>query len=371
MKVKILKNILTLLILFTSFAKTQTTYVNFDPNSKLIQKAGSNVHVTDPSLIRWPADILNIDQNTQIQESFAIITSLDLTPLGPLDPAVNFYSSGEVLAACPINLHGGTIEFGNDWRFSTSTTMCPQGGGGKVKGNGYGLIFQGNFEIPTGEYFKFVNNTTLEGLGHELILTGSASLIVEANTTLCLRNMILKSISNVPQRPNIIMKDPTSKLCLQNVKLALNGDYTFSQGYLTIQDDVIISGTSQFIFESNQDLLIKDHSTLIVDIGSTFSYAPTNGSRTSFKMTDPTSFLYLNGCTFKAPGNIVNNGISLTKGTLILDNKIKLENMGSSPNTDQDKAITFGGTTTVDNLNINLLASAFLNVTGYIDYKHY
>ena len=191
------------------------------------------------------------------------------------------------------------------------------------------------------------------------------------NTTLSFRNVVIKSLKNIPMQPSLVMNDTSSSIAFQNTKILLSSDYTFTQGYLFVHDDVVLSGTSQFIFESNQDLWINDHSTFIVDLGCTFSYAPRNGNKTSLKMKDPTSFLYLNGSTLNAPGNTVNNGLELTKGSLILDNKINLQNFdGTNPNSTQNKAITFGNGTASDDLVINLLASALLNVEGYIDYQN-
>lgn len=273
--------------------------------------------------------------------------------------------------ACPFDLHGGLLELGIDWHLSTSTTISPQGGGGRIKGNGYALIMDGNLIIPPGEYLKFVNDTVIEGLGHDLIISNSARLIVDMNTTLTLRNVIIRNLRNMPIRPTLVMSDTSSKLALQNVKITLDGDYIFSQGSIFIDDDVLISGTSQFIFESNQEIWISDFSTLIFDHDTTFSYAPKNGSRNTLKMKNSTSSLFLNEAKLNAPGNSVNNGIELTKGTLFLDNKVTLKNTANAGyNENQSKAITFGNGLTTDNINIKLLASSVLDIKGYIDYKN-
>ncbi|MFH1644533.1 MAG: hypothetical protein ABIA74_05155 [bacterium] len=288
-----------------------------------------------------------------------------------LAPDAHLYIQIPFPLACPFDLSGGLLELGIDWHLSTSTTICPQGGGGRIQGNGYALILDGNLVIPPGEYLEFTNNTIIDGLGHELILSGSGQLIVDMNTTLSFRNVVIKSLRNIPMQPSLVMNDTSSAVSFQNTKILLGSDYTFTQGYFYIHDDVILSGTSQFIFESNQNLWINDHSTLILDLGCTFSYAPQNGSRNLISMKDQTSFLYLNGATFTAPGNGVNNGIELTKGSLILDNKINLQNMnGTIPNTVQSKAISFGNGTASDDLSINLLASAQVNINGYVDYQN-
>ena len=402
-------NVIKVSILFLSLASincfAQTPSLIFhNEESQITMNPGSEVRIGDNDLVQgwrdlsivqqtggtgatfgYPSGITNFD-NVYIPkiEQMNIRQEQELYSGNSSENQMTWLKSGFRLApeaslyiqipfplACPFDLHGGLLKLGIDWHLSTSTVICPQGGGGRVQGNGYALILDGNLVIPPGEYLEFINDTAIDGLGHELILSGSGQLIVDMNTTLSFRNVVIKSLNNIPMQPSLVMNDTSSIVSFQNCKILLGGDYTFTQGYLFVHDDVVLSGTSQFIFESNQNLWINDHSTFIVDLGCTFSYAPTNGNKTSLKMKDPTSFLYLNGSTLNAPGNAVNNGLELTKGSLILDNKISLQNLdGTNPNTTQNRAITFGNGTASDDLIINLLASAQLNVEGYVDYQN-
>lgn len=271
--------------------------------------------------------------------------------------------------ACPFSLNGGTMALGIDLSLSSASNLVSPGGGGKISGNGNAIRFKGNFEIPEGEYFHFISDTILEGLGHELILTKNAQLIVDMNTTLSLRNIILKCVGDTPELPSIVMTDASSKLSLQNVIISLSSDYTFTQGSMFIDGDVLITGTSTFIYTSNEPIFISDSSTLYFDLGSTFSYAPSNavvGSNSALiNMKNITSRLSLDTCTL----NIPTSGLNLTKGTLIITGKVDIHNDGG---TGAGDCLKFGdGTNSENDLNIEIDSRGSLNfLSGTLDYSN-
>ena len=166
------------------------------------------------------------------------------------------------------------------------------------------------------------------------------------------------------------MMSPSSELSLQDVELALSSDYSFSQGYLFIDNDVMVTGTSIFAYESALPCYLRKFSTFYFDLGTTFSYVPSNSSRTLITMDDVSSVLYLNGCTLIAPADNRYNGIRFSRGRLILDNHLKFENLnGITPNANISKAITFGdGASSQNNIDVKVLAGAFVEVEGYLDY---
>ncbi|NHJ84794.1 MAG: hypothetical protein FK734_04985 [Asgard group archaeon] len=267
---------------------------------------------------------------------------------------------------CPISLNGGTLALDGDLYLSSTTRLCT---GGKIDGRGHAIILGGNLEIPESQSLRFTSTTIIDGKGHSLILSSSAQLIVDNNVTLSLRNLVLKDLQNLLM-PGIVMIASGSELSLQNVELALSSDYSFTQGYLLIDNDVMITGTSQFIYESSQPCYINKFATLYFDLGTTFSYVPANSSRTLIDMKDVTSVLFLNGCSLCAPGDSRYNGIVLTRGRLILDNYLSFKNLnGTTPNSDRSKAITFGdGSSAGNDIDVKVLAGAFVEVEGYLDY---
>lgn len=259
----------------------------------------------------------------------------------------------------PINLNGGTLILDGDLLWSSTTRLYT---GGNIDGQGSALMLGGNLAIPAGQSLRFTSSTIIDGRGHSLILDDDAQLIVDEFTTLSLRNLELRNLKH----NGIVMISPNSTLGFQDVEVALSGDYTFTQGGILIDDDVVVTGTSKFIYESSQSSYINKFATFYFDIGSTFSYAPINSSRALINMFDASSILHFNGSAFSAP----ENGILLTKGRVILDNYVRFYNLsGSAPNSDIAKAITFGdGALASNDVNVKALAGAFIEVEGYLDY---
>ncbi|MFH1644120.1 MAG: hypothetical protein ABIA74_03000 [bacterium] len=266
----------------------------------------------------------------------------------------------------PISLNGGTLILDGDLLWSSTTRLYT---GGRIDGRGGAIKLGGNLTIPSGESLRFTSSTIIDGKGHSLILEDNAQLIIDRLSTLSLRNLELRNLKS-GVNPGIVMLDSTSKLGLQDIEVALSGDYTFTQGGLLIDDDVIITGTSKFIYESKEQSNINRFATFYFDLGTTFSYVPTNGSRTLLQMSDASSNIYLNGCIFSAPCNAVHNGIQLTAGKLIFDNKVVLKNLnGTTPNADINKAITLGdGATDSNNVDTKVLSGAFVEIEGYLNY---
>ncbi len=311
-----------------------------------------------------------IQQDTVIQEPIQLFNGFKLAP------GVYFFALVGIFMNCPFALHDGTVTLGGDWVLSTSSYMMESDGGGYIDGQGYGIILNCNLTIPDKEYLEFISDTVIEGNNHQLSLKGTATLAVDSNTTLSLRNLILTDIRNIQESPtvisSIIMKAADSRLCLQNVQLALHSDFSFTQGQLFIEDEVIITGTSKFIFESEQAIHIGQNAALIFDFDTTFSYVPRNGLKDRVIMADKTSYLCFNGSTLSAPANNTHNGISLTKGTVLFDNKVTLQNKddGGNENTTQSKAITFGNGSSTDDVTIKIAAGAIMNIEGYVDYQN-
>jgi len=266
----------------------------------------------------------------------------------------------------PISLNGGTLSLKSDFHFSSTTYMVT---GGSIKGNGYAIFLGNDFLIPANQSLRFTATTVIEGQGHCLILGNNAQLIVDSKVTLSLRNLILKGLQD-STNSIIIMLANDSEISFQNVELACSGDYTFTQGYFLITDDLYITGTSKLIYESSQPCYVNEHSTFYFDIGTTFSYVPLSGARNLLNMKDITSVLYLNGCTLQAPGNTVNNGLVLTKGILVFENNVILENLNNgAPNSNINKAVSLGdGVNASSDLNVLVLSDAMVCLRGYLDY---
>jgi len=175
------------------------------------------------------------------------------------------------------------------------------------------LFFVGSFSFLSAD-------STLDGQGNILTLGTSATLTVSAGSTVTLKNLTLQNLSGTA----LVMESSASTLILDNVQVCMNGSYSFTQGTLVINRDVIFTGTSVFSYQSSSTSRINTASCLTFDVGTTFSYAPPTNSRYLLSMTDQTSQLYLNNCTLCT----TTTGLVLSRGTLILDKQVTLSGGG-------------------------------------------
>jgi ribosome modulation factor len=277
-----------------------------------------------------------------------------------------------------INLNvSGSIALTNDLHLASGTTITH---GGKIYGGGHAVFLHGDLSIPDGETVYLKSGTIIDGCNNSLDLLGSSVLSVDDAISVTLRNMQINLVSGT----QITMVSPSSQLTLQNVVINLDGDFGFTNGRLYIEDDVIVKGRMSaspcgyvFAYRSNYPMYINPYATFYFDLGTAFRYIPGAASnrttthaasRSLINMSNRTSAIYLNGASLEAPVN----GIALTKGSLILDNKVTFSNTDSDlyANSNRDYAITFGDGTAANDMDIYMLAGAKAEVVGYVDYNN-
>ena len=166
------------------------------------------------------------------------------------------------------------------------------------------------------------------------------------------------------QNQNISLTDSSSTVSFQNVELVLSGDYTVDAGRIELLNDLKVAGDgNSFIYQSANDFTIKGRApleivgaacqpgycgALILDRGMTFSYDV--ASSTQLVLEDDTSQIVLNSATLAATA-----GLELTKGTLKIDGKTTFISADG---------ITYGDGTQANNLCIEMLPAAVLEVDG-------
>jgi hypothetical protein len=243
-----------------------------------------------------------------------------------------------------------------------------------VRGAGYALSLTSSFVIPASKTLTIKSDTIIDGGGNEVVFGDSSSKIsLDNSVSLTLRNMSMR-LFNTNQ---LTISGNAARLTLQNVILYLDSDYTFNEGYLYIDGDVIMRGDSSFIYNSDSStprpMYIQRQALLYFDVGTTFKFNPggttphSSSSRSYLRMWDATSMLYFNGSTFNVP----TRGVQLTNGTLIFDNRVYISNKDASNNinTDIDLGITLGGNGTGD-LNVYVLAGARVELSGYLKFNN-
>ena len=276
-----------------------------------------------------------------------------------------------------VALNGGTLCLRNDIRFDSGTNLTTFG---SIYGHGYKMRFSDSIEtinffgdpdvledvtlvfkgdvIFSGKV-TFKGNCRIKSKKRCLTLDDSAQISVAEGSRLDLINVSLKGIKD----RNIRCLGDTASIRLKRCKLALSDDYVFDTGSLFFVQNVKLTGTNIFSYESSQTSTIRVNTRLKIDHDMTFSYAPPVANRDLFYMQNEKSRLYMNGCTLCS----TQTGLRLTRGTLLIDNDVTF----SSASNIAGETICFGDGVDSDNdLFIHLLAGSELIVYGGLEYNN-
>jgi len=258
----------------------------------------------------------------------------------------------------------------NATRWSKSPLNCVATGDSGDNVNIYclpsqaGLVLQNLKAILNGDIvltttMLILGSCEIEGNGYKLDLTQTSSFTIGSGANLLLKNMTIKGISGTV----INFVDSTGVLGLRDVTWVQNGSYTFTNGAFTITNDVLFTGTSNFIYSSTKTSTINSNAQLMLDNGMTFSYASTN-AKNLLAMTDQTSQLYLLNTSLFAPVT----GWQLTKGSLFVDGFCNVTSLATS----QANGILFGdGASSANDLTIKILPESGFNLnSGFLVYNN-
>lgn len=278
-----------------------------------------------------------------------------------LSLATPIFVSGQILL-------GGTLSLGSDIFLDSGayldTDAYEDVYSGYLSGNEKTLHLNGNLIIPAGYTLNIKSNTTIEGDGNTLIFEDGAQIFIEAATTLTLRNVRVQTGISGSSSPSIALNSINSRLALDNVQLKLAEDFNFNTGQLFTYNDVDVKGTNAFVYQSIMPSHITSEATLKFEPGTTlFYFNPGSAENDLIVMDDMTSKLWLNGCTLAS----TTTGMQLTNGTLVVEG----ENFISNNATSLSEATCFGDGNLNDDLIINILPGASLNViNGILNYQN-
>lgn len=189
----------------------------------------------------------------------------------------------------------------------------------------------------------------IQGKGNRLTISRQNPIVIRNQSALYLEDIELYGVGNDSLR----CIDNTGIIYLKNSKLVLNNAYTFSQGSMSFDGDVVIRGTNIFSFASSMSSTINAYATLLFDIGTTISFSPARPYRTILYMSDNSSKLYLNGCSLV----VSRTGLELANGTIIFDNKVTMSSQARAIS----ESIIFKNTT-----QTKVLSAAKLDIYGNI-----
>lgn len=199
---------------------------------------------------------------------------------------------------------------------------------------------------------KFQGNCKISGRGNSISLRGAGEMIAQPGSKVVFEDVELQGVGSSRIR---CLTDQAS-LTFRNSIINLSSDYTYSRGSLSFDQEVVLTGSNKFIYSTALTSTINADSMLFIDRTTTFSYAPRVAKTGLIFMTDPTSYMYLNGCTLYS----TRTGLSLTGGAIIFDD---LVTMSSGARFDAE-ALRLRS-----DLNIIINGGAQLNLFGRIKYE--
>jgi hypothetical protein len=163
------------------------------------------------------------------------------------------------------------------------------------------------------------------------------------------------------------MRSNLSNLTLDNVNVAFDRNFNFTQGRFFVYNDVMITGTNVFAYSSTEPLYIESFGTLHFDLGTTFSFSPyesrphTGSERDLLRLIDRSAQLYFDGCAINLP----DAGLRLTRGTIYFDNRVVINGNISAPNIENSFELGDGYLSERD-VDVVILGGANVNINGYL-----
>lgn len=223
--------------------------------------------------------------------------------------------------------------------------------------NNISLLFDADifFKVPV----IVQGNCVFNGHGNRMAFGDESLLTLDAGASLLCQSLTMTTLST----SKFIMADTTSSISLQDVRVALDDDWTFTQGFLTFLDEVVITGTTTFTYASSRQAIIESEATLVMDGGLTFSYDPPSATGNLFSFRDETSVWCVDDVTW----HTTTTGLALTKGTLKILSDLRIESEAGTA----AEGVKFGNGSASDNVTIEILPGAGLDVvSGYVVYDN-
>jgi len=257
------------------------------------------------------------------------------------DSPTHLISSGKILA----NDH--TIEL------SKTTTVFAEGTYSTTINNGKLLT---HYDLNLVGPLTFQGDCAFNCNGNVITLDSSASILVENNTTLTIKDATICGLSG----SNIRCLNNTGKIIFNNVILKPTANCSFSNGCFEILDYLEITGSYTFAYQSSVASTIKSKASLLLENQATFKYNPSSTSKTLITFEDATSSLILDNATLL----LTATGIQLTKGNFYINDVAYLTALGAGQ-------VLLGNDSSADDIYCQISNGSSLNfTTGLLLYKN-
>ncbi|MGA9530409.1 MAG: hypothetical protein WBQ73_00785 [Candidatus Babeliales bacterium] len=274
-----------------------------------------------------------------------------------------------------VDLGGGTLTLDADLHLNNVTSFQSDG---TIIGNGHKLVLCSSITALTGpleiEDVVLILHGDIDVTGQitvsgNCIIAGNqwhiglenGSIVVAANSQVTFDGVIIDNIED----GKLTCTDDTGLIILDDTVCVLDGNVTFVEGALEIQDYVDFRGTYTFIYDSEMPATINRVSQLCFKDEATLHV----GNYTDTPATDPVLFTDATSVLRFDNGRLIgkDTGLPLKKGILALAGSSLLSSEGAT----DDKGIIIGSGVEADDHTIQLHSGADVHVSeGHLTYNN-
>lgn len=256
---------------------------------------------------------------------------------------------------------GSIVGGGNDFELSLSVSLFPIIATGTTYTFADVKLKLGANTTLNNTGLLFTGTSVIDGQGALLTLSPTASIIVGSNTNLLLNDVTIENVHG-----NMIRCiDSTSTISCNNVTIILDGDMSFTQGKIYIDNVFKIQGVGyKFVYRSPYATSIGDEGNLWIDYNVTFSYDPIGGSKNLLQFLSKDSSLTLNGGRL----HVTSGGLQLLKCELVSIDRSYISAEGT---TDATSLILGDNITADNNVEMRLMADLLFDSGRFVDKNIY
>jgi hypothetical protein len=230
---------------------------------------------------------------------------------------IECYGYAVTFGSNPITFPAGTIEWSNYPIVNLNSNVVLDGrwtfsGPAVLNGNGNTIDFSKGVIRVDGSGPLYINNATLIGLGTGKFEFGNN------NPQIMFSNVEIQTNGNYTFTNCLTMT-------FQGVTLYLDDDFTLSCGHFEVINSLDVVGSATFNYDTDQQSIIWNNSTMTIWGDATFNYMPPVANRDLIYFTDETSVFGLNGGTLASS----TTGMRLLGGSFQLNNDCYLTNYGA------------------------------------------
>ena len=216
---------------------------------------------------------------------------------------------------------------------------------------------------------NFSGSCIFDGKDHILDMSdGDAKIYIMASGSVLFKNITIKGLSGT--NSDIQLADNTSAVSFENVTWIQAGDYAFDTGKFDVTNGIFklqVGGNAtndeaKFEYSSTVTSTVHTNAIMYLDRNMTFSYNCQWADM--FALEDASSVLYLNIANIDVSND--NAGLTLTKGTMVIDNHCEF-----TGGTSDAKAIRIGDGVEANDLTLEVMAGGILDaISGHVKYDN-